>query len=115
MAAYVIYARRHETDEEKSRQYSRLAVPQILEFGGDVVTARGKVDVLEGEWYPKAITILKFESKQELMNWYQSSEYAPLKQMRLESNIGDLVVVDDIVSASSVITSVLLVAHRVSP
>jgi uncharacterized protein (DUF1330 family) len=96
MAAYVIYARREQTDEEKSRQYSKLAVPQIREFGGDVVTARGKVDVLEGEWHPKAITILKFESKQALMNWYQSSEYAPLKQMRLESNIGDLVVVDDI-------------------
>ena len=30
------------------------------------------------------------------MNWYESSEYAPLKQMRLESNIGDFVVVEEI-------------------
>jgi uncharacterized protein (DUF1330 family) len=63
MAAYVIYARRDEIDEGKSRQYSKLAVPQIREYGGELVTARGKVDVLEGEWQPKAITILKFESK----------------------------------------------------
>jgi uncharacterized protein (DUF1330 family) len=96
MAAYVIYARREEIDEGKSRQYSKLVVPQIREFGGELVSARGKVDVLEGEWQPKSITILKFESKQALMNWYQSSEYAPLKQLRLESNIGDLVVVDEI-------------------
>jgi uncharacterized protein (DUF1330 family) len=95
MAAYVIYARRDETDEEKSRQYSKLVVPQIREFGGEIVTARGKVHVFEGQWQPKAITILKFESKQALMNWYQSSEYVPLKQMRLESNIGDFVVVDE--------------------
>ena len=96
MAAYVIYARRNEIDEGKSREYSKLVVPQIREFGGELVTARGKVQVMEGEWQPKAITILKFESKQALMNWYESSEYAPLKQMRLESNIGDLVVVDEI-------------------
>jgi len=95
VAAYVIYARRDETDEEKSRQYSKLVVPQIRDFGGEIVTARGKVHVVEGDWQPKAITILKFENKQALMNWYQSSEYAPLKQMRLESNVGDFVVVDE--------------------
>jgi uncharacterized protein (DUF1330 family) len=96
MAAYVIYARRDEIDEGKSREYSQLVVPQIREFGGEIVTARGKVHVLEGQWQPKAITILKFENKQALMKWYQSYEYAPLKQMRLESNIGDFVVVDEI-------------------
>jgi len=69
---------------------------EIREFGGELVTARGKVDVLEGQWQPKAITILKFESKQALMKWYQSYEYAPLKQMRLESNIGDFIVVDEV-------------------
>ena len=95
MAAYVIYARRDEIDAEKSRQYSKLAVPQIRGFGGEIVTARGNVDVLEGEWQPKAVTILKFESKQAFMNWYQSAEYAPLKRMRLESNIGDFVVVEE--------------------
>jgi len=89
MAAYVIYARRDEIDEGKSRQYSKLVVPQTHEFGGEIVTARGKVDVLEVNWQPKAITVLKFESKQALMNWYQSAEYEPLKQIRLESNIGD--------------------------
>jgi len=70
--------------------YLRYAI-----LGGEIVTARGKVHVVEGDWQPKAITILKFENKQALMNWYQSSEYAPLKQMRLESNVGDFVVVDE--------------------
>ena len=96
MAAYVIYARCDEIDEGKSREYSKLVVPQIREFGGEVVPARGKVHVLEGQWQPKAITILKFENQQALMRWYQSYEYAPLKQMRLESNIGDFIVVEEI-------------------
>jgi len=54
-AAYVIYERRDETDEEKSHPYSKLVVPQIREFGGDIVTARGKVHILEGEWQPKQL------------------------------------------------------------
>jgi uncharacterized protein (DUF1330 family) len=28
------------------------------------------------------------------MRWYDSAEYEPLKQMRLESNLGDLIVVE---------------------
>jgi uncharacterized protein (DUF1330 family) len=94
MAAYFVYARSDITDQEKSLRYSELAVPQIREFGGEVVVARGDVHVLEGEWAPMAVTILRFETREALMAWYESPEYAPLKQMRLESNLGDVIVVD---------------------
>ncbi|HEX5506668.1 MAG TPA: DUF1330 domain-containing protein [Thermomicrobiales bacterium] len=94
MAAYLIYARRQITDEEKSRQYSQQVLPSIHQYGGELVSARGAVTVLEGEWKPQSLTILKFESMERLMAWYDSDEYAPLKQMRLESNIGDVVVVE---------------------
>jgi uncharacterized protein (DUF1330 family) len=95
MAAYFIYARLDVIDEDKSNQFSKLAVRQIGRFGGEVVTARGKTDVREGEWQPKLVTILKFESKEALLIWYESAEYAPLKQMRLESNVGDFVIVEE--------------------
>jgi len=94
MAAYFIYARKEITDEEKSREYSRQAVPQIRQFGGEVLTARGAVHVLEGEWQPQSVTILKFDDIEALKAWYESPEYAPLKQMRLESNLGDIIVVE---------------------
>lgn len=94
MAAYFIYARQQITNEEISRQYSQQAVPQILEFGGEVLAARGAVQALEGDWLPQSVTILRFENREALMRWYESPEYAPLKQMRLDSNIGDIIVVD---------------------
>ena len=56
--------------------------------------ARGNVHALEGDWDPIAVTILRFDTKEALMAWYDSPEYAPLKQMRLESNTGDIIVVD---------------------
>jgi uncharacterized protein (DUF1330 family) len=94
MAAYLIYARREITDEEVSKRYSEQAVPQIRKFGGEVLTARGAVHALEGDWHPQSVTILRFDDREALMRWYDSSEYAPLKQMRLDSNVGDIIVVD---------------------
>ena len=94
MAAYLIYARKEITDAEVSQRYSRLAVPQIREFGGEVLVARGATDVLEGDLHPQSVTILRFEDRAALLRWYESPEYAPLKQMRLESNIGDMILVE---------------------
>ena len=94
MAAYLIYARKEITNEAVSKRYSERAVPQIREFGGEVVAARGAVHALEGDWNPQSVTILRFDDREALMRWYDSPEYAPLKQMRLDSNIGDIIVVD---------------------
>lgn len=94
MAAYLIYSRTEITDEEVSKEYGRRVTPQIREFGGEVLVARGTVTPLEGEWDPLAITILRFDDRNALMRWYDSDQYAPLKQMRLESNLGDMIVVE---------------------
>jgi uncharacterized protein (DUF1330 family) len=94
MAAFLIFSRDSVTDEAKSRRYSELVVPQIRQFGGEMVVARGKTEVLEGDWEPHSVTIVRFESKAALMAWWDSPEYAPLKQMRQESNTGDIIVVE---------------------
>ena len=94
MAAYLIYSRTEITDEEVSKEYGRQVIPQIRESGGEVLVARGAVTPLEGDWDPLAITILKFEDRNALMRWYDSEEYEPLKQMRLESNLGDMIIVE---------------------
>ncbi|MGH7174303.1 MAG: DUF1330 domain-containing protein [Gemmataceae bacterium] len=94
MAAYLIYARKEITDDELSRRYSQQVVPQIREFGGELLVARGEADAVEGDWQPQSVTILRFDDRASLMRWYESPEYAPLKQMRLDSNVGDIIVVD---------------------
>ena len=94
MAAYLIYSRTGITDQEKSLRYGELVIPQIKQFGGEVLVARGNAEALEGDWDPMAVTILRFETMEALMAWWDSPEYAPLKQMRVESNTGDIIVVE---------------------
>jgi uncharacterized protein (DUF1330 family) len=43
----------------------------------------------------RSVTTLKFDDLESLRRWYESPKYAPLKQMRLDSNVGDIIVVDD--------------------
>jgi uncharacterized protein (DUF1330 family) len=63
VAAYLIYSRKEITDKEKSLRYGELVIPQIREFGGEVLVAHGNVQALEGVWDPMAVTILRFENE----------------------------------------------------
>ncbi|HUX87034.1 MAG TPA: DUF1330 domain-containing protein [Chloroflexota bacterium] len=94
MAAYLIYARKDIVDQAKSVEYAQRVVPQIKEYGGEIVAARGQVQVLEGDWNPPMLTILRFPTKDQLLAWYTSADYAPLKELRLQSSHGDVVIVE---------------------
>src|SRR3954447_22863288 len=96
VAAYLIYSRTAITDMAKSLRHSELVVQQIRQFGGEVLVTRGSAYVLEGDWDPLAVTLVRFETKEALMAWWNSPDYEPLKQTRLESNIGDVIMVDDV-------------------
>jgi uncharacterized protein (DUF1330 family) len=41
-----------------------------------------------------SVTVLEFDDREALRAWYDSPEYAPLKQMGLESHIGDIIMVE---------------------
>jgi uncharacterized protein (DUF1330 family) len=40
--------------------------------------------VLEGEWEATWTVVIRFPNRAAAMRWYESEEYAPLKQLRLE-------------------------------
>ena len=50
--------------------------------------------MFEGDWEPQRLVILEFESIERFHEWYDSPEYAPLKQLRREAAVTELVVVE---------------------
>lgn len=94
MAAYLVYARHGTLDQASFNEYRQKVGPTIARFSGQVIVGSGRVEALEGEWSPESVTMIRFESKDQLMAWYNSPEYAPLKQLRIESSRGDMVVLD---------------------
>ena len=51
-------------------------------------------EVLEGDWTPKRLVVLEFESIAKAKDWYNSPEYADLKKIRQSASNGKLIFAD---------------------
>ena len=71
----------------------RKVKPLAEKFGGDYIIRGGKTKVLEGNWeYPRTV-VIKFPSYEKALEWYNSDEYKPIKQIRLENSIGNGIII----------------------
>jgi len=82
------------TDPVRYAEYIEKAPPTIARYGGKYLARGGGVEVLEGGWKPQRLVILEWESMERFNEWYNSPEYAPLKQLRHETSVGEFVVVE---------------------
>ena len=92
LAAYLIYTRQSLIDAEKNLEYIRNVGPVTNQFGGAVISAGAVAETLEGDLQLPPITLIRFPSIERLREWYDSSEYAPLKQLRLEATTGNMII-----------------------
>lgn len=81
MAAYVVLDITI-TDAEAYETYKQMAPPSLAQYGGSYVARGGKTEVLEGEWKPNRVVILRFESVERAKQWLTSDEYRPAREIR---------------------------------
>jgi len=93
MAAYAVVNVR-VTDPDRYAEYRDKAPDTIARYGGKYLARGGKVEVLEGAWDPQRLVILEFESLERFNEWYNSPEYASLKQLRHEAAVTEFSVVE---------------------
>lgn len=70
------------TDPEKYRVYEKGFFPILTAHGGKFLTYDDAPIVLEGEWEEGRTVILRFESEDALMTWWNSPEYQELAKHR---------------------------------
>jgi len=59
-------------------------------FQSKAIVHGGMVEVLKGNWEPKTLVMLEFESMEQARQWYKSPEYAKATDIlhkRLYSNV----------------------------
>jgi uncharacterized protein (DUF1330 family) len=65
-------------------EYGMTVVEQLMKAGAEVLVGSPEVEVLEGEW-PGCWTVLfRFPSIEAAKGWYDSEEYEPFKQLRIQ-------------------------------
>jgi uncharacterized protein (DUF1330 family) len=81
MAAYVIFdIDVHDTDGYQ--EYRRLGAPTLVRYGGRFLVRGGAAENLEGEWAPKRVIVIEFDTVEQAREWYRSAEYQAAKTIR---------------------------------
>ena len=82
------------TDSARFDEYRRVVPPVIEKYGGRFVVRGGTVEVLEGHWKPKRLTLIEFPNAARAREFYASPEYQEIIDLRLKAAKTNLVLVD---------------------
>jgi uncharacterized protein (DUF1330 family) len=93
MSAYVI-ANVRVTDAKQYEQYKQLSTLAIQAHGAEVCVRGGAVEVLEGDWQPERLVVLKFPTIEKARAFYRSPEYTRARQAREGAALMRLVIVE---------------------
>jgi uncharacterized protein (DUF1330 family) len=95
MAAYVIFDL-DVHDHEGYGEYRQLAAPTVTQYGGRYIVRGGAASNLEGEWDPKRVVVLQFDTVEQARTWYDSPEYRAARAIRERTAHGKAIIVEGV-------------------
>ena len=93
MSAGYVIAQLKVTNSENYKEYVEKVPEVIKKYGGEYLARGGEHQVVEGEDNLPRIVIIKFPSYEKALEWYNSEEYKPIKQIRLDNSEGTNIVI----------------------
>jgi uncharacterized protein (DUF1330 family) len=81
------------TNPEDYNEYITKVKPIVEKFGGEYIVRGGTNQVVEGNWQYSRTIVLKFPSYEKALEWYNSEEYQPIKQIRLDNAISNGIII----------------------
>jgi uncharacterized protein (DUF1330 family) len=95
MAAYVI-VEIEILDPVGYEEYKKQAAATVHAHGGKYLVRGGNAEVLEGNWKPKRIVILEFESTERAKEWLNCEEYREPRKLRHETAKTNMLVLEGV-------------------
>jgi len=93
MTAYVI-GEIDVTDPAGYEEYRKQVLATVQKYGGCFLARGGRAEALEGAAPPKRVVVLEFPSYERALEWYRSTEYAPLIKLRQKASRGRLLLAE---------------------
>jgi uncharacterized protein (DUF1330 family) len=81
-AAYLI-VESQVTDPEQFKKYMASAPEAVKAFGGEYLVRGGRLHVLEGDWQPPRLTVLRFPDFEAARTMYESPAYVQARALRV--------------------------------
>ncbi|HWT20569.1 MAG TPA: DUF1330 domain-containing protein [Variovorax sp.] len=92
-SAYII-ANVEVTNPTQYEDYKKWSTEAMKAHGAEVCVRGGKVEVLEGDWAPQRIVILKFPNVEAAKKFDASPEYGKARASRQGAAIMRMIVVE---------------------
>jgi uncharacterized protein (DUF1330 family) len=70
------------TDPEKFKGYMAAAPATVAAHGGEYLARGGRLDVLEGDWRPPRLVLLRFPSFEQAQAFYRATDYQAARLKR---------------------------------
>ena len=94
-SAYII-ANVTVTNPEQYETYKKLSSIAMQVHGAEVCVRGGKVEVLEGDWSPSRLVVLKFPDMEQARAFSASAEYEAARQSRQGIAVMRMVLVEGV-------------------
>ncbi|PYJ76202.1 MAG: DUF1330 domain-containing protein [Verrucomicrobia bacterium] len=95
MPAYVI-VEIDIVDPVGYEEYKKLADATVKKYSGKYIVRGGKAETLEGDWDPKRIVVLEFESTDRAKEWLNCEEYREPRKMRHRTARTNMILVEGV-------------------
>lgn len=83
-------------NHEKLKEYVAGHLPSIAQYRGKILCRGFDPAVVAGNWTPQLLVIHEWPSREQFQAWYDSDEYRPWKELRMEACDMNMVLVGEI-------------------
>ena len=95
MTGYAIF-NINVNNPENYKEYVEKVKPIAEKYGGEYLVRGGKNVTVEGSWQHPRTVVIKFPSYDKAMEWYNSEEYKPIRQIRHDNAVSNSIIVDGV-------------------
>jgi uncharacterized protein (DUF1330 family) len=81
--AYAMVHAKVKNHEELRQRYGKFVRPMLEKFGAQLIAGSPTPKVLEGSWDGNWAAVIRFPSMAVAEDWYNSPEYQPMKDLRI--------------------------------
>lgn len=96
MPAGYLIANVRVTNPEQYAEYRKWSSAAFEAHNAEICVRGGQVEVLEGDWHPERVVVVKFPSMDAAKAFYNSPEYGKARAAREGAAIMRLVIVEGV-------------------
>ena len=83
-------------DPKRYNVYKRDLANIVARHGGEYLVQGGEVEVIEGDWKPNRVALLRFPDRTAIRAFFDDPDYEPLRKLRQLIGKSQMVAVDGV-------------------